>query len=285
MYTQCPTCAALYRVKDELIAASERHVRCGMCLTVFDAGRRCAAQLPAAMQKLVTEQDFGEPHVAEAHAATDAMLREPASLRVEPSADPLLTESTHPDVNLPLADDWHLASALELESRGVAQRNAGLGLAGWGWAFGILCLIVTLVLQVAWFQRDALAAYPELRLWLERGCALAGCQLPLREERGKLRMVRSQVTEHPKLDGVLVATAVIVNEADFRQPYPLLRLSLLDENQRVSGERWFHPADYLDDPGLRTRWKAGMPSDHPVAVRMELIDPGTGSAQYRFDFR
>ncbi len=290
MYTQCPTCAALYRVKDEQLEASDRRVRCGMCLAVFDAGRRCADWLPADMQQVV--ERYGQQSVralesltvvdaATADAVPSDALRDEAGHWPEPAP----VHGRDPDTTSDFDPDWHLASRLELEAGVARARRGRLGLSGWCWAFGILCLTASLGLQVIWFQRDALAGYPELRPWLERGCALVGCRLPLQRDAARLRMVRSQVTEHPERAGVLVATAVLVNEADFRQPYPLLRLSLLDQNQRVAGERWFHPADYLDDPGLRAHWEAGMPSEHPVSVRLELLDPGSGSAQYRFEYR
>ncbi|MCC5810173.1 MAG: DUF3426 domain-containing protein [Ectothiorhodospiraceae bacterium] len=183
-------------------------------------------------------------------------------------------------------EDWHLASTLELESSARPSTLAGgLPLSNWGWAAGIVGLVLVMILQVAYFQRNDFAGYPQLRPWMERLCALTDCELPLQRELARIQLARGQVSDHPRQPGALVATAVLMNEAPFRQPYPLLKLSLLDENQNVTGERWFHPSDYLEDAGLRARWASGMPSGLPVAVRLDLVDPGSGSAQYVFDYR
>lgn len=309
MYTQCPSCATLFRVEKDLVTAPDRRVRCCMCLTVFDAGRRYASFLPAEMQTLVAKYQAeieGDESPAPGRSRRSG-VDDDAGIGPEAQSEAIKADAeVAPDVEGPVAslpltlpdddpaddwlradrgEDWHLASRLELETGAGASERGTLGLAGWAWAFGILCLTLGLVLQVAWFQRNELAAYPHLRPWLEQLCTLAGCELPLQRDPDQIRLVRSQVTDHPDRAGALVATAVLVNQASFPQPYPLLKLSLLDQNQRVAGERWFHPGDYLDDPGLRMRWAKGMPMNHPVAVRLELVDPGSGSAQYVFDYR
>ncbi len=288
MYTQCPACAALYRVKEERITAADRRVRCAMCLTVFDAGRRWADDLPLDIQALVDRHaghtSMSTPPPASAGSGPSAPQEgggaPGAGDPAEPAIGPEETDSLED-----LAPGWQLATDLELEGRTAPQGRTATGVAVWAWVAGILLLNLILVVQVVYTQREELATYGQLRPWLEPLCRVAGCELPLQRDPERLQMLRSQVTDHPSRSGALVATAVIINQAPFRQPYPLLRLTLLDQNQRVAGERWFHPADYLHDPGLRERWDAGMPVEHPVAVRLELLDPGSGSAQYVFEMR
>ncbi|MCC5856659.1 MAG: DUF3426 domain-containing protein [Ectothiorhodospiraceae bacterium] len=289
MYTQCPACAALYRVTEERITAADRRVRCAMCLVVFDAGRRWTDVLPPDVQVLV---DRHAGHTAMPPPSPVSSGSEPVPTHeagrpagAEDPAEPAVHPGEADSVNDLGGADWQLASGLELEARTAPQRRTATGAAVWAWVAGILLLNLLLVLQVVYTQREELARYAQLRPWLEPLCRVAGCELPLQRDPERLRMLRSQVTDHPSRSGALVATAVIINQAPFRQPYPLLRLTLLDQNQRVAGERWFHPADYLHDPGLRERWDAGMPVEHPVAVRLELLDPGSGSAQYIFEMR
>ena len=181
--------------------------------------------------------------------------------------------------------DWHLASELELERAAAGPRSRLPALSSLGWGAGIVLLSLFFALQIAHAQRDSLAASEQWRPWVERLCVVAGCELPLQRDRDRLRLLRGQVTEHPREDDALVAAAVIVNEAPFPQPYPLVRLALLDGNQRVTAERWFHPGDYLEDPELRGRWEAGMTPGRMINVRVELRDPGSGAEQYRFEYR
>ncbi|MCP1675090.1 putative Zn finger-like uncharacterized protein [Natronocella acetinitrilica] len=180
--------------------------------------------------------------------------------------------------------DWHLQSALELER----QAAAGIPAAGPSnllWLTGVLLLALLFGLQVTYAQRNVMAASAELRPWAERLCAVTGCELPLLRDREQMRLLRGQVTEHPRRDDALVAAALIVNDAPFRQPYPLIRLSLLDGNQRVTAERWFHPSDYLEDETLRHQWERGMSPGRSISVRLELMDPGGGAEQYIFEYR
>lgn len=182
-----------------------------------------------------------------------------------------------------LAADWHDLSRMEIESASSAapaRRSRR-----YGWLAGIVLLTASLGLQAAYVMRDDLAGEARWRPWLEAMCAVAGCELPLMRDVDAIRLVRGRVTEHPEIPGALVATAALVNDASFRQPYPLLQLSLLDNNQNISGERWFHPEDYLGDGAGRRDWTAGMAPGATTRVRLVLEDPGTGARQYIFDLR
>ncbi|MFO7858393.1 MAG: DUF3426 domain-containing protein [Ectothiorhodospiraceae bacterium] len=171
-------------------------------------------------------------------------------------------------------------SRVELEDGSSAGDSRRLRQLGWLAANALLILV--LGLQAAYIKRDALAAEPRWRPWVAGLCAVSGCELPLLRAADQMQMVRGRVTEHPQLDGALVATGGIANRAEFRQPYPLMRLQLLDGNRNISGERWFHPRDYLD----RNRdWRAGIPTETTVRVRLVLSDPGSGARQYIFDLR
>ncbi|MEX0871363.1 MAG: zinc-ribbon and DUF3426 domain-containing protein [Aquisalimonadaceae bacterium] len=276
MYSQCPACATLFRVGEALPDDEGLRVRCGMCAQIFDPRLRFAETLP-------------KPFLAYVRVPEDVPEQQPELRLTAPSdaaaasADTLLAteDETADEQSLAPDSDWHLASALEVELRSkLAQYGPvrGTGV----WVAGVLALVVLLVGQVFWFQRHDLAEYPQLRPWLERMCAVGRCTLPMQRAPDLIRLMRGQVTDHPETEGALMASATLVNTAGFRQPYPLLKLSLLDEDQNVVGERWFHPDDYLDDPVQRQEWQRGIPSQHAVAVRIALQDPGSGSAQYVF---
>lgn len=160
---------------------------------------------------------------------------------------------------------------------------------GWArfvaWGIGALVLVVLLGVQYAYFMRDDLARYPNLRPWLSAMCSVAHCKLPLRRDLNQIKILRGRVLTEPNHPGVLLVRATLVNEAAFAQPYPQLRLTLMDINGNVTGRRWFAPAQYVADTVLRKQMGAGMPPKQPVAVRLELVDPGHNSENFEFDFR
>ncbi len=270
VYSQCPVCATVFRLDDALAESLPRQVRCSMCAHVFDPQTRYAESLPREFLAHVSVP------ATEVGVAADVDGGQPQT----PAAREL------PDIEVfGVADEWRLASEFEVEQRPRAPAAKLAAPSSLAWTAGVLVLLAALLVQVMWFQRDELAGYPELRPWLERMCQVGGCELPLRRDPDRLSLLRGQVAEHPEVEAALVASATLVNQADFRQPYPLLKLTLLDDEQGVAGERWFHPSQYLDDPVQREGWRRGMPVQQPVAVRLSLRDPGTGPAQYVFDFR
>ncbi|WP_290633753.1 DUF3426 domain-containing protein [Aquisalimonas sp.] len=204
-------------------------------------------------------------------------------MAVVPGRDGRSSLQLDPHAAARLADDWQELARLEIEAteHDAARRRRSRGV----WLGGILLLALALGLQAVYVQRDTLAADPRWRPALEALCAVAGCELPLPRDVDRIRLVRGQVSDHPERDDALVATASLVNEAAFRQPFPLLQLSLLNDNQDVAGERWFHPSDYLGDAEYAERWQQGMPPNTPIRVRLVLEDPGSGARQYLFHLR
>lgn len=152
----------------------------------------------------------------------------------------------------------------------------------YGWAFGIVLLIIVLSAQYAYLIRDNLAQSPNLRPWVEKLCEIAGCHLPLRRDLAKLKLIQQDVRSHPDKKNVLLINAVFVNTAAFPQAYPGLRFRLSDINERPIGERVFTPQEYL----VKTvDTDAGMEPQVPVHAVFELIDPGKDAVNYEFDFK
>ena len=378
MYTQCPTCATLFRITPEQLRQAGGRVRCCMCQHVFnalatvtdalpenldvdrygsawksgvDAARARAAEhakqpgVPASeseeegtgpaaeMDELVgppdAATDLGEAiddegalvdefrvvsHEPESEPPVPPQALEP-NLEREPEpesepeaveSEPLLTAGRDDDVDLSQPDlpglapndeapaelgkpnrsdagYWGMELEPELPEGGVEQPyHPGRTLL---WSLGVLLLTVLLVFQYTYFMRADLARYPGARPWLEFMCSQLGCDLPLRKDVSQIRILRSDVTAAPQTKNALLAKALLVNEAPFPQPYPLLKLTLMDARGRETGSRWFHPRQYLSDDELKVALADGMPPQRPVAARLIIKDPGTGADQYRFEVK
>jgi predicted Zn finger-like uncharacterized protein len=134
----------------------------------------------------------------------------------------------------------------------------------WAWATASLLLLATLVGQAAYFLRDTLAAeLPQTRPALEQACALLGCTLELPRQVEQLRIVGSdlqtEATERLRL------TLTLGNRSAQVQAWPVLVLTLTDQNNRPLARRSFAPSEYLGDPA---RIVAGIPprTEHPLAL-------------------
>jgi len=283
MFTRCPHCQTVYRVIPPQLSAADGRVRCGHCGTVFDAGDTLSDDLETlapdatdpGMAPADEAPDSTSATAAQAPSAADASEPAPADLSDEdttaatvPPAASAGDAATQP----PRAIEDDLQTLLAPPSRGRLLR----------WTALIALLALLLAGQYAWFMRDQLAQSPQLRPWVERMCAQFGCHLALKKDLKQLRLLSRDVVVSPKNHGVLLVSATLVNTAPFTQAYPTLEITLSNERGERTAMRRFRPQEYLPSG---TDVDAGMPSDTPVDIRLELVNPEGKVASYQFAFR
>ena len=86
---------------------------------------------------------------------------------------------------------------------------------------------------------------------------------------------------HPKIQQALVVAAVLVNRADFKQPFPVIELRFTDLGGNIVAGRHFYPEEYL--AGELSGRKI-MPVRQPVHISLEIVDPGTQAINYELYF-
>lgn len=150
-----------------------------------------------------------------------------------------------------------------------------------GWSTGIFIASLCLVLQLVYLQRNRLADHPKIGPLVINACnRIPGCALAARRDVSQLQLVSRNVYSHPNVKGALMINAVIVNGANFSQPFPVLLVSMSDVHGKVVAERYFHPAEYLpESPDSR-----GMPPGKAVPVSLEVMDPGQNALAFELDF-
>ncbi|MDO6441334.1 DUF3426 domain-containing protein [Marinobacter sp. 2_MG-2023] len=150
------------------------------------------------------------------------------------------------------------------------------------WSVIVLGLLGVLIAQVTWFQFDRLSAIPELRPFYEKGCELAGCELKPLINVEAIQSRKLVVRTNPENRNQLVVDAVIVNRADFQQPFPAIALTFSNLNGDVVAQSVFTPSEYLagDAEGLQT-----MPVETPVRIAISIRDPGRDAVNYNLGFR
>lgn len=150
------------------------------------------------------------------------------------------------------------------------------------WSIIVLGLIGALVAQVTWFQFDRLSAIPELRPFYEKGCELAGCELTPLINVEAIQSRKLVVRTDPENRNQLVVDAVIINRADFQQPFPAIALTFSNLNGDVVAQSVFTPSEYLageaDELDI-------MPVETPVRIAINIRDPGRDAVNYNIIFR
>lgn len=150
------------------------------------------------------------------------------------------------------------------------------------WTVVVLGLIGVLIAQVTWFQFDRLSAIPELRPFYEKGCELAGCELKPLINVEAIQSRKLVVRTDPDNRNQLVVDAVIINRAEFQQPFPAIALTFSNLNGDVVAQSVFAPSDYLagEAEGLDI-----MPVETPVRIAISIRDPGRDAVNYNIIFR
>lgn len=253
--TRCPQCETLYPLTTAQLKTAEGRVRCSRCRTVFYA-----------LEHLYQEQTNDESAGAPPELQNSIRLTDQSLLAPNEDAPPPGAEA------LPLA----------LRPR-PRPRDA---LAGW-----LLATLLALGVlgQGLWWQREPLLAYPQARQVLESLCAPLDCRLPQRRALDKIRILSREMTSHPERPGSLLFLLVMANQAEFPQPYPLLQLELFRKEQELAGSRILAPAEYLPrEPAAAPEAEPApvslMPPDHPVYLRLELMDPGPDTTGFEIRF-
>lgn len=150
-----------------------------------------------------------------------------------------------------------------------------------GWSTGIVIASLCLILQLAYLQRDRLADHPKAGPIVIDICnRIPGCKLAPKRDVNQLQLVSRNVYSHPNVEAALMINAVIINAANFSQPFPVLLVSMSDVHGKVVAERYFHPSEYLpENPDSR-----GMQPGKAVSVSLEVMDPGQNALAFELDF-
>lgn len=150
------------------------------------------------------------------------------------------------------------------------------------WTVIVLVLLGVLVAQVTLFQFDRLSAIPELRPFYEKGCELAGCKLEPLVNVDAIQSRKLVVRTNPEDRSRLLVDAVIINRADFEQPFPAIALTFSNLNGDVVAQSIFTPEEYLAGDAKQL---AVMPKDTPVRIAIDIRDPGRDAVNYNLSFR
>jgi len=145
----------------------------------------------------------------------------------------------------------------------------------------IITLTVTLLAQASWLHYEKLSQYPQTAALYKKACALLKCQLPILSDIQKIKSHNLIVRSHPTTPKALIIDAIIINDATFGQGFPNIALYFSDINNRTIAQRLIRPEEYLSAEILQ--WP-NMPSEQPIHISLEIIDPGKEAVNYALKF-
>ncbi|MDZ7668781.1 MAG: zinc-ribbon and DUF3426 domain-containing protein [Gammaproteobacteria bacterium] len=149
------------------------------------------------------------------------------------------------------------------------------------WA-GIAAGLILLAVQVLWYRFDEWAVDPQWRAVYGPICAVVGCALPEMRDSDLLKTRNLAVRSDPENPEQLLVSAVIVNEAEFAQPFPTLELRFTTVRGLLVAGRRFTPEEYLAGDGADLE---RIPPRTPVQIELAVDDPGPDAVNYFLGFR
>lgn len=149
------------------------------------------------------------------------------------------------------------------------------------WTILAMLLAVALTGQFAWHNFDKFVQYPQLRPLYAIACNVLDCTLPDLADISKIKSQNLVVRSHPTVKNSLIIDAIIINKAEFEQPFPRLGLHFSDINNKIVAEKIFAPDEYLSGDA---RGMNKMPANTPVRLIIEIKDPGTDAVNYTISF-
>ena len=151
------------------------------------------------------------------------------------------------------------------------------------WLPPVLLLGIALfAAQILYFQFDSWAKNPDFRPVYEWLCPRLHCQLPVMRSLDDIRSKNLVVRADPDVPGRLMVDALIVNQARFAQPFPVIELRFSSMDGRPIAARRFAPEEYL--AGELKGATMFVPLT-PVHIAFAIDDPGTDAVSYYIQFR
>ncbi len=272
MRTRCTECQTTFLITEQQLNAAGGKARCGKCGSVFDA-RAALLPDPDADSSPRTEPDSVELATAAAPGTPTAPPAEEQTPVSEPDTNVRPQPAQEP-IPAVLLEDFE-----QVNKRGARRHGSA-------WGIAIIVLALCLALQYVYFKRVQLVnQFPKSRPWLVDMCGVLSaaipCDVPYARNLAELRMLSSEVSEHPDTRSALLIQATFVNTAKFTQPFPILEVKLSDLRGQTVALRRFRPAEYLRG-NINTG--QGMVPRAPVTALIEVTRPFVDVNSYSFAF-
>jgi predicted Zn finger-like uncharacterized protein len=138
------------------------------------------------------------------------------------------------------------------------------------WPVMTLLALIAIVTQLAYFRFDYYARVQPYRNLYAVVCPMIGCKLPTLVDKKQIVTYNLVVQAHDQVEQALLVDVMLLNKAEFEQPFPDLLLSFSDMDDQIKASRRFTPKDYL---GGELVGKKIMPSKQPIHITLEIKDP------------
>ena len=268
LFTSCPSCLKQFRIKASQLSTAAGQVKCGVCGHQFSALSRLS-DIPLTLDQINSDHD-------------------------DKSAQKQVVElGQEPEFDIP-----DLRNEKEANSKGVRHEGVLLGdlpdelreelpvkrsiFATMCWGLGAVLLLIIIVAQLFWFNRDELLLrFPQFEPVAREVCERLQCETLRYKDISSIELLNRDVRNHPLYEGSLLVNATMANKSETIQPFPLIQLALFNTGGEIIGYREFKPEEYLDDS---ISIQAGMLPESPIHFVLEVSGQTKDAVSFEFHF-
>ena len=246
--TRCPSCHSNFTITNDHLQAADGKVRCGQCLTIFQADRYI---LPEQNSKHMPDRKQADKNTR--HTA-----------RANPYIKPEPTERSYSPEDAAIQPPYHPA-----HRPGPLMKDLLL------WLPLSSLLLLALLAQYMWVNFSTLALQKNWQPAYQSMCYLFDCQLP--QQPATAIHVTKLTVSAPQTDGTShtrTLKATLTNKSHVRSTLPGLFISFSDINNKVLASGYYQPEQYLPYPQTK------IDSGRSININLTFLDPGMEAMNY-----
>ena len=143
------------------------------------------------------------------------------------------------------------------------------------WKYGVIISLFIFVMQIYWFKGETLVQTKTFRPWLHSACSVLGCSLAVYKNLDEFNVLN--VSFNPVDKNAYTLKAQLINQADFAQNQPAIKLILKNFVGGIFAERIFQPEEYTANH-LRQ-----IEPDQSTQVKLVIATPSKKIGGYHFE--
>ena len=282
LFTSCPSCLKQFRIQASQLSTAAGQVECGACGHQFSALSRLS-DIPLTLDQINYEYDYEIAQKPVPEQGQEPEFDIPYSGSEKEAFSKVVEhEEAGPGEEVSLSDfPEEILGDLpdELREESLVKRSL---LATISWGLGAIFLLIIIIAQLFWFNRDELLLrFPQLEPVVSEICERLQCETLRYKDVSLIKLLNRDVSNHPLYEGNLLVNATMVNKSETIQPFPMIQLALFNTGGMVIGYREFKPEEYLDDS---INIQAGMQPESPIHFVLEVSGPTKDAVSFEFHF-
>lgn len=229
--------------------------------------------------KTETEADSTESSINPATSevseipASEATLASPSS---PTSANETQPASEPKRINVGSSYTGTFADPVFIEDEFLTKRKV--------WLTPLLTLLFVLLslsaaAQAIYFYRTEISArWPQTAPYLKQTCKVLHCSIPLPHDISAMVIDDSEIEEDKTHQGLMHLHTTLINTSNYAQRYPILELTLTDNEDHAKIRRPFQPNEYLP---AGTAVATGMPAGEELHITLSITTDNEPLSGYR----